>query len=85
MTAGDGQVRFYVDGISAGGGSLEISRADEGRLPIKIGYCNDNFPDSRQGFTGLIDDVYWYDYELSESMIQKIVADILTSYAVDHP
>jgi C-terminal peptidase prc len=73
VTAENSQVRFYLDGELDGGGVLRISDVDESRLPVKIGYCNHNFPNNGQGFTGVIDDVRWYNSALDENTIKAVM------------
>jgi hypothetical protein len=49
-------------------------RSAEG-APIKIGYCNEDFPeedDSDPGFYGIIDEVKWYNYTLGADQIRQI-------------
>ena len=69
-----GVISFYVDGQISGSGSLDTTRFNEAGLPVKIGFCNRDFP-SRSGFVGLIDDVRWYGYPLSASAMQGLYKD----------
>jgi len=66
-----GVISFYVDGQISGSGSLDTTRFNEAGLPVKIGFCNRDFP-SQSGFAGLIDDVRWYGYPLSASAMQAL-------------
>lgn len=71
VTVDSGAISFYVDGQACGGGALDTSRFNEAGLPVKIGYCNDDFP-AQPGFVGFIDEVHWYSYALSASVIQGL-------------
>jgi hypothetical protein len=75
FASGSETIRFHVDGTPAGGGTLEIAadRSDS-ELPVKIGYCNDDFPEP-SGFVGDIEDVRWYGYVLREAMIADLAGE----------
>lgn len=74
FTAEIERIRFYVYGREAGRGTLDIpADSSDARLPVKIGYCNDNFP-KPPGFTGEICDVRWYGYVLGASLIEDLTA-----------
>ena len=64
------EIRFYVDGRAAGGGRLNVAEFDETRLPVKIGYCNRDFPE-KPGFKGAIDDVRWYGFSFNRVMVEN--------------
>jgi len=64
-------VSLYVDGKRRARGSLEMTRFKEASLPVKIGFCNRDFP-SPSGFVGVIDEVRWYGYALNTSAIQRL-------------
>lgn len=68
------RVAFYVDGRPAGGGMLDVGRNLEDGLPLRIGYCNTNFPGDGSGFTGEIDDVRHYGHVLTAKAIREIHA-----------
>ncbi len=63
-------ISFYVDGVSAGGGNLNVDRFSDSGLPLKIGFCNGDFPESCH-FNGIIDDVRIYDRALSAEEIRQ--------------
>ncbi len=65
-------VAFYVDGKPAGRSSRLNVDTPEPNLPVKIGYCNEDFPRPQSGFRGQIDDVRWYDYVLNTSMVREL-------------
>ena len=54
---------------------LEVTRFPESQLPLKIGYCNDDFPDRQTGVVGQIRDVRWYGYGLTIDMIAQLIKD----------
>ena len=68
-------ITFYADGRRVGDGQLEVGRFPESQLPLKIGYCNDDFPDGRTGFVGQIRDVRWYGYGMTVDMIARVMKD----------
>ena len=70
---GGSSADLYIDGRRAGGSRLEVARHDEAGLPLKIGYCNENFP-ATSGFVGTIDEVRWYSYALSASELEALHA-----------
>jgi hypothetical protein len=71
--AGNGDnVHCYVDGRHDGSGSLDVAGKDESRLPVKIGFCNEDFPRGQSGFIGDLDDVCWYAYALSPEQIREL-------------
>ena len=69
---GGDNVRCYVDGVLGGHGSLEVKTEGESRLPVKIGFCNHDFPQSRSGFVGDLTDVRWYGYALPAEAVRRI-------------
>jgi hypothetical protein len=72
-SAGSGEnVRCYVDGWLGGTGSLDVRSDAESRLPVKIGFCNDDFPRSRSYFLGDLDEVCWYSYALSDQEVREL-------------
>jgi hypothetical protein len=76
VEAGGGEtVRCYVDGRSSGRGSLDVKGTNESGLPIKIGFCNEDFPRGQSGFVGDIDDVRWFEYALMPEDIQKLAGE----------
>lgn len=68
-------ITFYVDGRRAGEGQLDVKRFPESPLPLKIGYCNEDFPERQTGFVGQIRDVRWYGYGLASDMIARMMRD----------
>lgn len=72
VDASEKRVTFYVDGRAAGpSGILSVDTAEKD-LPVKIGFCNEDFPGPRSGFEGEIDDVRWYGYVLNAAMIREL-------------
>ncbi len=72
FSAGNEKIRFYVDGRPAGEGTMNIPAKPSGaEMPLKIGTGNDDFPPDT-GFVGEIDDVRWYGYVLSASMLGEL-------------
>ena len=69
--AGD-NVKCYVDGRLSGEARLDVSRHDETGLPVRIGFCNDDFPTIRSAFVGDIDNVQWFAYTLSPDAVNKL-------------
>ena len=65
-------VLCYVDGRPSGSGRLDVGANKEDGLPIRIGFCNDDFPQGRSGFVGDLDEIGWYHYVLSAADIGKI-------------
>lgn len=62
------EIHFFVDGRPAGGGRLDVAKFDEEGLPVKIGYCNRDFPEA-PGFEGMIDDVRWYGFSINDPLM----------------
>ena len=54
-----------MDARLSGSGQLNVAQHNEKRLPVRIGFCNDNFPPGQSGFLGDLDDVRWYRHPLS--------------------
>ena len=70
--AQDAQVSFFVDGTSAGGGSLKVSEPLKNSV-IRIGATNENFP-NRSYFDGEIADVQLFERLLSDGEIETPTA-----------
>ena len=72
-SAGTGDnVRCYVDGRLDGDGSLDVTGNDEARLPVKIGFCNEDFPRGQSAFVGDLDDLRWYACALSPAQVREL-------------
>jgi hypothetical protein len=65
------EITFYIDGETAGRFKINLDKFPGAGLSIRIGYCNREFPDN-SGFTGIIDEVRWFDYALGPGHINKI-------------
>ena len=72
---GGENVHCYVDGRISGSGSLEVKGSDESGLPIRIGFCNEDFPRSQSAFIGDFDDVRWFTYALGPEAIQNLASE----------
>jgi len=65
-------IRCFVDSREAGGGHLNIAQHNEAGLPVRIGFCNDNFPTRQSGFVGDLDEIQWFGYALGSDAIHRI-------------
>jgi hypothetical protein len=65
-------VHCYVDGQLAGHGRLDINQHDDSKLPVRIGFCNEDFPRGQSGFEGDIDEVHWFAYALGSEAIREL-------------
>jgi hypothetical protein len=65
-------IALFADGRRVGEGQLQVDRFPESGLPLKIGYCNEDFPPEQTGFVGQIRDVRWFGYALPGDMIEKL-------------
>lgn len=65
-------IRCYVDGRPAGSGRLDVAQYDEQGLPVRIGFCNENFPQGQSGLVGDLDEVQWFGYVLSPEAVSRI-------------
>jgi hypothetical protein len=74
MLDGIQHLQCFVDGRLAGGSNPNFGGADESQLPVRIGFCNENFPLGQSGFIGDLDDVRWYEYALSAEQIAKLAS-----------
>ncbi len=72
--AGD-NVTCFVDGRPSGKRSLEVGRYEETGLPVRFGFCNENFPPGSSGFVGDLDDLRWFSYALRPEDIQRLYED----------
>lgn len=71
VAAGD-NVACFVDGRLACKSRLAVGQFDEGGLPVRIGYCNKDFPPGSASFSGDIDDLRWFSYALRPEGIREI-------------
>jgi hypothetical protein len=55
-----------------------VGQFDEGGLPVRIGYCNEDFPNGSASFFGDIDDLRWFSYALRPEDVRKL-------YEAAHP
>ena len=65
-------VTLFIDGNRDITGLLELNRFRGDQLPVKIGFCNSDFPNDGKGFVGTIDDVRWYNCALNENVIRSL-------------
>jgi hypothetical protein len=65
-------VRCFVDGRPGRGDRLEVGRHGEARLPVRIGFCNDDFPRRGSGFIGAVDEVQWFGYALGQDAVARL-------------
>jgi hypothetical protein len=65
-------VQCFVDGRPSGSGRLDVAQHNEQGLPIRIGFCNDDFPVGQSGFVGDLDDVQWFGCALSPEGVSRI-------------
>ena len=68
-------IALFADGRRVGTGRLQVGRFPEFGLPLKIGYCNEDFPSAQMGFVGQIRDVRWFGYGLTGERIQILSAE----------
>jgi hypothetical protein len=61
-----------VDGRLGGTGSLDVTSDAESRLPVKIGFCNEDFPRTRSCFLGDLDEVCWHSYAMSGQEVHEL-------------
>ena len=62
----------FVDGRPSGMGRLDVGQYDETGLPVRLGFCNDNFPPGSPGFVGDLEDLRWFSYALRPEDIQQL-------------
>ena len=74
VTAGTGSdnVLCYVDGRLDGSGSLDVKAYTESELPVKIGFCNEDFPRGQSAFIGDLAHVRWFSYTLGPDQVRKL-------------
>ncbi len=65
-------IQCYVDGRLSGSGRLAVAQHKEAGLPIRIGFCNEDFPLPQSGFVGDLDEVGWYTYALSPVQVEEV-------------
>ncbi|MEM7784348.1 MAG: DUF6797 domain-containing protein, partial [Planctomycetota bacterium] len=65
-----GQVKFYIDGKPAGGGTLKPKKSLS-KSVVRVGFTNDNFPEDESFFEGTIESVSFYQTCLSRTEIAK--------------
>jgi hypothetical protein len=51
---------------------IEVGLNDEPALPVKIGFCDDDFPRSQSGFVGDLDDVPGYSCALPPAPVGEL-------------
>ncbi len=71
VTGNEGALSLFIDGTLKGEGTRAMDRFPEKGLPVKVGFCNDDFPGGQSGFDGAIDDVRWYNFSMSPGMVAK--------------
>jgi hypothetical protein len=49
-----------------------VGEHKEAGLPIRIGFCNEDFPQGQSGFVGDLDEIEWYSYALKQDQIEKL-------------
>ena len=76
--AADDNIRCYVDGRLSGRGRLNTAQYNDERLPVRIGFCNENFPLGQSGFVGDLDDLRWYGYALGPDAVSWIYRHLLS-------
>jgi hypothetical protein len=70
---GDGDnIQCFVNGRLSGRGRLNVAEHNEQGLPIRIGFCSDNFPPGQSGFVGDLDEVRWHPYAVKASDIEQL-------------
>ncbi len=75
-TAREGHnVQCFVDGRLVGGDRMEVARHNEAGLPVRIGFCNDDYPRQQSGFVGDLDEVQWFSRALGPEEIARLHAD----------
>ncbi len=72
---GGDNVTFFVDGRPSGEGRLDVGQYDETGLPVRLGFCNDNFPPGSPGFVGDLEDLRWFSYALRPEDVQQLYRD----------
>ena len=65
-------MRCYVDGRLGGHGDLDVTGYAESALPVKIGFCNEDFPHGQPGFVGDLADVRWSNYALGPDEVRRL-------------
>lgn len=68
-------VHCYVDGRLSGSGSLNVAAHPESGLPVRIGFCNEDFPRGQSAFSGDLADIRWFGYELTAEALGKLAAE----------
>ena len=71
VVANRGNIQCFVDGSLSGSGRLDVATNEEG-FPIRMGFCNDNFPKPQSCFIGDLDEVQWFRYALSPEAVSQI-------------
>jgi hypothetical protein len=65
-------IRCFVDGHLSGSGHLNVAQHNESPLPVRIGFCNEDFPVGQSGFVGDLDEVRGYSYALKAAEIEQL-------------
>lgn len=73
--AGGDNVVCFVDGRPAGQGRFDVGEFNESGLPVRIGFCNDDFPPGPSRFLGDIDDLRWFSYALRPEDIRELYGE----------
>lgn len=68
----DDNVHCFVDGRLDGSGSLDVSGTPESGLPVRIGFCNHDFPRGQSAFVGDLADIRWFSYALTAEAIREL-------------
>jgi hypothetical protein len=75
-TAREGDnVRCFVDGRPGGSSRMEVAQHAEAGLPVRIGFCNDDFPRGGSAFVGDIDQLQWFGYALGPEAVARLVPE----------
>ena len=71
LNGGD-NIQCFVDGRQSGSGRLNVAQHDESPLPVRLGFCNEDFPVGQSGFVGDLDEVRWYSYALKAAEVERL-------------
>ena len=61
-----------MDGRLSGRGRLNVAEHKEAGLPVKIGFCNEDFPRGGSRFVGDLNEIGWYAYALGSAEVENV-------------
>jgi hypothetical protein len=64
-------IRCFLDGRLSGGGRLDVAEHPEAGLPVRIGFCDEDFPRAGSRLAGDLDEIGWYAYALGPAEVER--------------